>query len=229
MAQPAHHAEDSDEELTDEQVRQLLNEAEKRLREKASSHPTAEKPFTLPKLKPTQLPDTYLTTKGSITRLDQSKLVPEKDRALANGVKKIEDPVVAKRQRKEEKKATAGSSWFDLPKLDVTPQLRQDLQLLQMRNVLDPKRHYKKSDSKSAVPVYGQVGTIIEGPTEYYSSRINKKDRKQTFVEEVLAQEEESGKFKRKYDEILKSKTSGRKAHYKALKAKRRKGKAVNP
>lgn len=101
MAQPAHHAEDSDEELTDEQVRQLLNEAEKRLREKASSHPTAEKPFTLPKLKPTQLPDTYLTTKGSITRLDQSKLVPEKDRALANGVKKIEDPVVAKRQRKE--------------------------------------------------------------------------------------------------------------------------------
>lgn len=111
----------------------------------------------------------------------------------------------------------------------MTPELRRDLQLLKMRNVLDPKRHYKKSDSKSDVPAYSQVGTIVEGPTEYYNGRINKRDRKQTFVEEVLAQEQGSGKFKKKYDDILNSKSSGKKAFYKALKDKRRKGKVVKP
>jgi hypothetical protein len=116
-----------------------------------------------------------------------------------------------------------------LPKTEVTPELRRDLQLLKMRNVLDPKRHYKNSDSKSDIPAFSHVGTIVEGPTEFYNSRINKKDRKQTFVEEVLAQEESSGKFKRKYDDIIKSKSSGKKAFYNALKAKRNKGKVFKP
>jgi hypothetical protein len=98
-----------------------------------------------------------------------------------------------------------------------------------MRSVLDPKRHYKKSDSKADAPAYSQVGTIIEGPTEYYNSRINNKDRKRTIVEEVLAQEDNSGKFKRKYDDILKAKSSGKKAFYKALQEKRRKGKVIKP
>lgn len=129
----------------------------------------------------------------------------------------------------QEKKATAGSDWFNMPRTEMTDELRRDLQLLKMRNVLDPKRHYKKSDSKSDVPAFSQVGTIIEGPTEFYSGRINKKDRHRTLVEEVLAQEEQTGKFKGKYENIIKSKTSGKKAFYKALQEKRRKGKVVKP
>jgi len=31
------------------------------------------------------------------------------------------------------------------------------------------------------------VGTIIEGPTEYFSGRLKKKERKQTIVDEILA------------------------------------------
>lgn len=129
----------------------------------------------------------------------------------------------------KEKKATAGSDWFNLPRTEMTPELRRDLQLLKMRNVLDPKRHYKKSDSKSDVPAFSQVGTIIEGPTEFYTGRINKKDRHQTLVEEVLAQEEQSGKFKSKYQNIISSKKSGKKAFYKALQDKRRKGRVTKP
>lgn len=90
-----------------------------------------------------------------------------------------------------------------------------------MRGVLDPKRHYKKSDTKD-VPEYSAVGTIVEGPTEFYNARINKKDRKRTFVEEVLTQEADNGRFKKKYSEIQTAKTSGKKAFYKALKAKRK-------
>ncbi|KAF2004469.1 Fcf2-domain-containing protein [Amniculicola lignicola CBS 123094] len=212
-----------DEDLSDEQIQELLREAEQRMRGKqaaALTNPT-DAPFRLPKLKPGHIADNYLKTEGSVTRLDPAKLLDPKARVLAEGVKKIEDPIQAKKQKQEEKKATAGSKWFNLPKTDLTPELRRDLQLLKMRGVLDPKRHYKKSDAKADIPAYSQVGTIIEGPTEYYTARINKKDRKRTFVEEVLSKEAETGRFKNKYNEIQMTKTSGKKAFYKALKAKR--------
>jgi hypothetical protein len=127
----------------------------------------------------------------------------------------------------QEKKATAGAQWFNMPKTELTPELHRDLQLLKMRNVLDPKRHYKKDNSKNGIPAFSQVGTVIEGATEFYSSRLNKKDRKQTILEEVISQEQESGRFQRKYEDINKSKASGKKAHYKAVQAKRNKGKVV--
>lgn len=66
------------------------------------------------------------------------------------------------------------------------------------------------------------MGTIVEGPTEFYSARLPKKERHTTFLDEVLAQEHNTGRFKKKYGEIQVAKTSGKKAHYKALKAKRR-------
>jgi Fcf2 pre-rRNA processing len=92
-----------------------------------------------------------------------------------------------------------------------------------MRSVLDPHRHYKKNSSKSKFPEFSQSGTVIEGPTEFYSSRINRKDRSKTFVEETMATEKENGRFKRKYNEIQEKKMSGKKGHYKALMKKRRK------
>jgi hypothetical protein len=66
------------------------------------------------------------------------------------------------------------------------------------------------------------VGTIIEGPTEFLSARLSNKDRKRTLVEDVLAGENASGRFKAKYGEIQAMKTSGKKQFYKNLKAKRR-------
>jgi hypothetical protein len=66
------------------------------------------------------------------------------------------------------------------------------------------------------------VGTIIEGPTEFFSARLTKRERKKNFVAEALAGEAETGRFKRKYSEIQDAKTSGKKAYYKAVLAKRR-------
>ncbi|KAF2819150.1 Fcf2-domain-containing protein [Ophiobolus disseminans] len=231
---PAHQPlleDDTDEDMSDEQVRELLIEAAARMRAKAAGKPTAapDVPFKLPKLRPGQLADTYEKTEGSITRLDHSKLIDKKQQALANGIKKIDDPIAAKRQKLEEKKATAGKEWFNMPKTDLTPELRRDLQLLKMRSVLDPKRHYKKDNSRNDIPEFSQVGTVIEGATEFFSSRLSKKERKQTILEEVIAQEQESGRFQRKYEDINKSKASGKKAYHKSVKAKRNKGKVVKP
>jgi hypothetical protein len=103
---PAHQPlleDDTDEEISDEQIRELLNEAAIRMRAKAAGKPTAapDVPFKLPKLKPGHLADTYEKTDGSITRLDHSKLVDKKQQALANGIKKIDDPLAIKRQKME--------------------------------------------------------------------------------------------------------------------------------
>lgn len=88
-----------------------------------------------------------------------------------------------------------------------------------MRSVIDPKRHYKKGDSKSkTLPKYFQVsvsrdiyittfdyfrllksvddrvdfliyqvGTVIESASEFFSSRLTKKERKATLVDELLS------------------------------------------
>jgi hypothetical protein len=91
-----------------------------------------------------------------------------------------------------------------------------------MRSVLDPKRHYKKDNKrKNDVPEYSEMGTVIEGPTEFFTARLTNKERKRTLAEEVMTKERETGRFKSKYNEIQSMKTSGKKAYYKALKAKR--------
>jgi hypothetical protein len=113
------------------------------------------------------------------------------------------------------------SDWYNLPKTDLTPQLKRDLQLLNMRAVLDPKRMYRKQ-GKFKVPEYSQVGVLVEGPTEFFGGRVQKKERKRTFVEEALTAESQTGRFKKRYGEVQASKTSGKKSFYKALKAKRR-------
>jgi hypothetical protein len=91
-----------------------------------------------------------------------------------------------------------------------------------MRSVLDPKRHYKKDNKrKNDIPEFSQVGTIIEGPTEFFTARLTNKERKRTLMEEVLSGEKNTHRFKAKYNEIQTAKTSGRKTHYKALKTQR--------
>lgn len=124
--------------------------------------------------------------------------------------------------RSQNDQTDAGAQWYNLPKTELTSTLKRDLQLIEMRNVLDPHRHYKKNTRRGKIPTFSQVGTVIEGPTEWYSGRINKKDRSKNFVEEEIRNEQVSGRFKRKYNEIQSSKTSGKKAHYKKVLAKRK-------
>ncbi|KAG2274846.1 hypothetical protein Bca52824_057401 [Brassica carinata] len=39
--------------------------------------------------------------------------------------------------------------WFDMPAPTMTPELKRDLQLLKLRDVMDPKTHYKRVASQS--------------------------------------------------------------------------------
>ena len=120
----------------------------------------------------------------------------------------------------QEKGVTAGPNFYDLPRTNITSDLKADMRLLQMRSMLDPRRHYKKRP-EATIPKYSQMGTIIQGRTEYFSSRLPKGKHRRTFLEEVLTNETSTGHLRKRYNEIQASKTSGRKAFYKRLKDKR--------
>ncbi len=51
-----------------------------------------------------------------------------------------------------------------------------------------------------------QVGTIVESAADFYSSRINKKDRKNHLVEEILEDSEKRRFLKRRFREIQQKK-----------------------
>lgn len=59
------------------------------------------------------------------------------------------------------------------------------------------------------------MGTIVESPSEYFSARIKKKDRKETIVQEILADQKSRDYFKKKYNEIQEKSASGGKKWYK--------------
>nr|GMD80702.1 rRNA-processing protein fcf2-like [Ipomoea batatas] len=80
----------------------------------------------------------------------------------------------------------------------------------QMRDAFDPKRHYKKGDSKSkTLPKYFQVGVVIEPASEFYSSRLSKKERKATLAEELISDTNLVEYRKRKVREIEEQKRPG--------------------
>ena len=93
--------------------------------------------------------------------------------------------------------------------------------MIKMRSILDPKRHYKTENDKAQIPEFSQIGTIIEGPTEFYSARLLNNARRKTFAGEVLAMERSTRRFRKNYNEIQLAATSGKKAYYKDLKARR--------
>lgn len=132
--------------------------------------------------------------------------------------RKITDPVLVKKEKKASRENTTGDKWFNMPKAEMTPDLKRDLQLIQMRSVLDPKRHYKKNtfgtnpnDENGGLPTFVQRGTIVEDSTEFFSARINRKQRKKTIADELLSDDKTRQYFKRKYDEIMAQKNKVRK------------------
>ncbi len=79
---------------------------------------------------------------------------------------------------------SAGKGWFGMQPTRMTDSLKKDLAMIRNRSYLDPKRFYKSTDKHHSVV---QVGTVIEGAAEFYSSRLTKKDRRANLTEELMA------------------------------------------
>ncbi|XP_060523679.1 deoxynucleotidyltransferase terminal-interacting protein 2 [Cylas formicarius] len=149
----------------------------------------------------------------------EAQLILQKSVVLKSGFEKLQvvPPYeISKRkaleERRKEREKTKGKKWFGLPATEITEDVKLDLEILQMRSVLDPKRFYKKNDLK-VLPKYFQIGKVLDSPLDFYNNRLSKKERKKTLVDELLADAEFQKYNKRKYKEIIEEK---QKTHYKA-------------
>mmetsp|Transcript_5463 Transcript_5463/g.8324 ORF Transcript_5463/g.8324 Transcript_5463/m.8324 type:complete len:327 (-) Transcript_5463:52-1032(-) len=119
---------------------------------------------------------------------------------------------------------TAGKGWFGMVPTPMTDELKTDLAILKNRNYLDPKRFYKKADRSSGSNRMMQVGTVIEGAAEFYSSRLAKKERRTNLTEEIMADPDAAGYTKRKYKSMQQAKSEAGRKRSKKLNKKGRKG-----
>lgn len=110
-----------------------------------------------------------------------------------------------------------------MPATEITDELRQDMEIIQMRSVLNPKQFYKKNDLKT-LPKYFQVGTMLPSPLDRYHNRGERVGKKRSLVDELLQDAEFQQFNKRKYGEVMaeKRKTGLHKAYKKMKKAKKR-------
>nr|CAG4642142.1 EOG090X0GO7 [Eurycercus lamellatus] len=91
-----------------------------------------------------------------------------------------------KMERRKLASKSKGDKWFNLPATEMTEEKLRDLEVIQMRSILNPKQFYKKNDLK-VLPKYFQVGTVVDSAADFYHGRVPRKDRKKTLVDELMA------------------------------------------
>ena len=92
------------EDLTDEQMEEMLAQATTRLREKEESamfKTEAPQKYTFPKMNAGDLEKPYVVTKGHIAEADKARLIDEKYRQAGSLIRKVEDPVTARKLAEE--------------------------------------------------------------------------------------------------------------------------------
>lgn len=142
----------------------------------------------------------------------ESRLEPVKPDLLSRGERK--------KRAKARREATAGAKWFDLPAKDLEVEDKLTLDAMKLRGTLDPTRFYKKK-STDTISKHFQVGTVVEHPIDYYSSRATRKERKQTLVDELIADADLKTKINNRYKRLRA--TNAIKMKKKALAERRKK------
>lgn len=106
-----------------------------------------------------------------------------------------------RKRARARRESSAGAKWFDLPAKDLEVEDKLTLDAIKLRGTLDPTRFYKKK-STDTISKHFQIGTVVEHPIDYYSSRATRKERKQTLVDELIADAELKTKIKNRYKRL---------------------------
>ena len=126
-----------------------------------------------------------------------------------------------KKGAKRDAPPNAGEKWFGMIPTPLTEEVKRDLTVIRNRNYLDPKRFYKSSDKASP---FVQVGTVVEGTGEYFSSRLTNKQRRSNLTEELMADPAAADYTKRKYTSMMQE----REAKSKKQKFHKKRGKRMH-
>lgn len=117
----------NEDDLSDEQMQELLAQAAKRRQEKASlafaDEDEAKSTFNFPKLNTGEMVKPYVDNKGDVATLDAKRLLGEKDRKLSEGIRKVEDPVAVKKKTLEVSNRTSLSTYLSTAYEENIPKL----------------------------------------------------------------------------------------------------------
>ena len=95
----------AEDELTDEQIDALLARATARLQEKAKANELLRldntQKYIFPRLQTGKLDEPYITSNGAVATADASRLLDAKQRKQADDVRKVQDPIIAKKLAQE--------------------------------------------------------------------------------------------------------------------------------
>lgn len=114
---------------------------------------------------------------------DQKMMVSNKSEFISKNLKRTNKSI-----HTVSDKSNAGSGWFNFQATPNSSLLQADIAVIRNRNYLDPKKFYKSSDFAKKGSQLVQLGTVVEGSMEsVYSNRLTKKQRKETLMDEVMA------------------------------------------
>jgi hypothetical protein len=100
-------------------------------------------------------------------------------------IKPLNQEYLEKKRRRQENANSAGPQWNNMKAPELTPELKEDLIALQLKNYIDPTQFNKKNDRKN-LPKFFQVGKIEDNIIEGKRYRLKKSEVKSRIAEEVL-------------------------------------------
>ena len=78
-------------------------------------------------------------------------------------VKPLNSVILDKKARQAQQKKTSGAAWGDMPRQELTEEVKADLRAIQLRDKIYTKRFYKGNEHKK-LPEFFQIGTVVDDP-----------------------------------------------------------------
>ena len=110
---------------------------------------------------------------------------------------------INKKKRIEEMKNSTGPMWFNMTAPEMTPELKEDLEAMQVKQYTDPTQFFKKNDKKKLAKFF-QIGTIQDNILEGKKNRLKKSEVRNRIAEEILDRDISKSYTLKKFDEIQK-------------------------
>ncbi|EME26606.1 rRNA-processing protein fcf2 [Galdieria sulphuraria] len=103
----------------------------------------------------------------------------------------------------KKKRETLGRDWFNMPAIPSNDiETQKAVKLLHLRRFIYPNRFYKSLGTEKSSHRFYQVGTVQDQPEEFFSNRLPRKERKNTFVEEFLSDPDLRTRTKERFKKI---------------------------
>jgi hypothetical protein len=124
-----------------------------------------------------------------------------KEKSILEGIeKKNLAPNAAPKKQKTKKL----DKWFGMEAPVMTPEIKLELEALRLRHTLSGQG---KKDEEYEDPTYFQFGTLQEGSTEFFSDRRKKRDRKESFLDEIIHDQKSGSDYiNNRFQELKKKK-----------------------